>query len=49
MVKPFPLCFTVILLMFLKLMILLNFFIMIYEALPMILASSQPYPNLKYT
>ena len=48
-VKPLPLRFTVILLMFLKLMILWNF-IMIYEDLLLILlilVSSQPYLNLK--
>ena len=48
-VKPLPLRFTVILLMFLDLMILWNF-IMIYEDLLLILlilVSSQPYLNLK--
>ena len=50
-VKPLSLSFPVILLMFLKLMILLNF-IIIYEDLfliLLILVSSQPYLNLKYT
>ena len=49
-IKPLPLNFTVILLMFLKLTILLNL-IMIYEDLfliLLILVSSQPYLNLQY-
>ena len=51
-VKPLPLSFTVILLMFLKLMMnfILNF-VMIYEdffLILLILVSSRPYLNLKY-
>ena len=49
MVKPLPLRFSVILLMFLKRMILWNSSIMISEALLLILVSSQPYLSLKYT
>ena len=48
-VKSLPFRFTVILLMFRKLVILWNFFIMVYEALLLILVSSQPYLNLEDT
>ena len=47
-VKPLPLRLTAILLMFPKLMILWKV-IMIYEALFLLLVSSQPYLNLKDT
>ena len=48
-VKPLPLRLTAILLMFRKLSEILWKVIMIYEALFLLLVSSQPYLNLKDT
>ena len=48
-VNPLPLRLTTILLMFLKLSEILWKVIMIYEALFLLLVSSQPYLNLKDT